>query len=84
MEKTTTATKQKQQPEISTLLGEQVTFGSDVGSSNWGFAGARTIGFVNLVDAQGVVLQESLPDTEVLCLERWNLKEGQVLTHDAD
>ncbi len=71
---------QQQQPRLK----EQVTFGSDVGSSNWGFAGARNRGFVNQVDAEQKVVQEGLPDIEVLCLERWDLKQGRVLTHDAD
>lgn len=65
-------------------MKHQVTYGSDVGSSNWGFAGTRSRGLLRLRREDGSVMYEgALPDIEVLRLERWDLKQGQVLTHDA-
>jgi hypothetical protein len=72
--------------ESATLLKlkQRRTFGGDIGSVNMGFAGAECRGLLRLTRPDGTVLKEGVPDIQVLCLERWNLKQGQVLTHDAD
>lgn len=65
-------------------LKQRHTFGADPGSVNMGFAGVECRGLVRLKRSDGSVYKEGVPDVRVLCLERWNLKQGQVLTHDAD
>src|ERR1700744_2409176 len=70
---------------VHSAMKHQVTYGSDVGSVNWGFGGVRSRGLLRMLDAEGKVMYDgALPDIEVLRLERWDLKHGQVLTHDAE
>ena len=70
---------------VHSAMKHQVTYGSDVGSTNWGFAGVRSRGLLRPVDQDGAVMYEgALPDITVLRIERWDLKQGRVLTHDAN
>lgn len=70
---------------VKSAMKHQVTYGSDVGSRHWGFAGTRSRGLLRLRNQEGQVLYDgALPDIEVLRLEHWDLKKGQVLTHDAN
>jgi hypothetical protein len=65
-------------------MKQRTTYGCDPGSMNMGFAGAFCKGLLRLRQADGELLKDAIPDVVPLRLERWNLKQGQVLTHDAD
>lgn len=66
-------------------LKERVTQGNDCGSTNWGSAIARFSGFCTTRHpVTNAVLKEGVPDIEVLRLERWDLKQGYVVTHSSD
>ena len=65
-------------------LKPRVSNGNDPGSVQWGSCTTRRDGFLNLLNDDGSPYKAMVPDILVLRLERWNLKRGQVMTHDAD
>lgn len=58
-----------------------VAAGADPGSVAFGFAVVRFLGLLELVDENGA--SKTVPHIEPLVMQRWNMKEGQVFTHDA-
>jgi hypothetical protein len=65
-------------------LKPRTSNGNDPGSVQWGSCTTHRAGFVNLLNDDGSLYKASVPDITVLRMEIWNLKQGQVLTHDAD
>lgn len=59
-----------------------VVAGADPGSTNFGFAVARLKSpyLLPKTDAQGAT--KMVPNVEPLVMQRWNIKEGELLTHD--
>jgi hypothetical protein len=54
-----------------------VQVGADPGTTNFGIGGLRFTGYVDIVDEEGG--EKTIPLVELISMERWNLKTGEIV-----